>query len=228
MPVYMEESRYRMRINYVFIDYENVQATSLRLLQPDHFKLRVFLGPSNTKLPTELVTAIHRLHDRADYVQLETAGTNALDFHIAYYLGVLSVEDPQAYFHIISRDKGFDPLIKHLRSKGIMVARSEGIEDMPCFNAPSVPLPQKNAAAKPSPGVSTKCSDQVINVVVADLVSRKSSKPRAVKTLKSTIHAKIGKEKPLSEVEEVYKVLRQRGYVKEAGTKVTYALPQLK
>lgn len=122
-----------MRTNYVLIDYENLQVDSLELLQPEHFKLRIFLGPNNTKLPSELAIAAYRLHDRADYIQLETPGKNALDFHLAYYLGRLAFEEPAAYFHIISGDKGFDPLIKHLKGKGISAARSESIEGLPCF-----------------------------------------------------------------------------------------------
>ena len=218
-----------MRVNYVFIDYENVQVTSLRLLQPDHFKLRVFLGPNNTKLPTELVTAIHQLHDRAEYIQMDTPGANALDFHITYYLGVLSAEDPAGYYHIISKDKGFDPLIKHLKSRGVTVVRSESIEQMPCFKqvAPTptqaVPAPAKSPEKK----TVTVRKDDVISLVVADLVARKSSRPRTIKTLKSTIHAKVGKDHALGEIEMIYRTLRQRGYVKEAGEKVSYALPAL-
>ncbi|RIA36192.1 hypothetical protein DFO61_0654 [Ectopseudomonas oleovorans] len=216
-----------MRVNYVFIDYENVQATSLRLLQPDHFKLRVFLGPNNTKLPTELVTAIHRLHDRAEYIQMDTPGANALDFHITYYMGVLSAEDPAGYYHIISKDKGFDPLIKHLKSRGITVIRSESIEQMPCFR-PTAPTPPQPVPAKKTQAQSvTVRKDDVFSLVVADLVARKSSRPRTIKTLKSTIHAKVGKDHALSEIEAIYRTLRQRGYVKEAGEKVSYALPTL-
>ncbi|QSL92494.1 hypothetical protein JWV26_22575 [Ectopseudomonas toyotomiensis] len=218
-----------MRVNYVFIDYENVQVTSLRLLQPDHFKLRVFLGPNNTKLPTELVTAIHQLHDRAEYIQMDTPGANALDFHITYYLGVLSAEDPAGYYHIISKDKGFDPLIKHLKSRGVTVVRSESIEQMPCFKqiAPTPTQTVSAPAKSPEKKTVTVRKDDVISLVVADLVARKSSRPRTIKTLKSTIHAKVGKDHALGEIEVIYRTLRQRGYVKEAGEKVSYALPAL-
>ncbi|MNF75384.1 hypothetical protein D3C84_574480 [compost metagenome] len=119
-----------MRTNYVLIDYENVQVQSLELLQQPHFKIRVFLGPNNTKLPTELAVAIQRFGDRADYIQLDTPGQNALDFHVAYYLGRLAAEDQDAFFHIISRDKGFDPLLKHLKGKSVFAVRSETIEGM--------------------------------------------------------------------------------------------------
>ncbi|MFK4135327.1 PIN domain-containing protein [Pseudomonas luteola] len=217
-----------MRTNYVLIDYENVQAQTLALLQPQHFKLRIFLGPNNTKLPTELVVSVQRLHDRAEYIQLDTPGTNALDFHIAYYLGALSIEDPTAYFHVISRDKGFDPLIKHLKAKGIGVSRSEAVAEMPCFKAP-VPT---SAAIKKEPAKQVNneqkkpVEDSTIKLVIADLVARKASRPRTIKTLMNTIHAKVGKSTAASEIEEIYKTLCQRGYVNESGEKVSYGLPK--
>ncbi|MCO6059244.1 PIN domain-containing protein [Pseudomonas sp. MOB-449] len=223
------QSPSRMRTNYVLIDYENLPVDSLELLQPEHFRLRIFLGPNNTKLPSELAIAVHRLHDRADYIQLETPGKNALDFHIAYYLGRLALKEPTAYFHIISADKGFDPLIKHLKGKGISAARSESIEDLPCFKSPAivsaaVPKPEP---VKPAQVEAKKpLDDATIKLVVADLIARKAAKPRTIKTLLNTIHAKVGKTTAITEIEGIYKVLRQRGYVKESGTKVSYALPQ--
>ena len=122
-----------IRTNYVLIDFENVQVKSIALLEGDHFRVKVFLGPKNTKLPAELVVAVQKLGDKAEYITLETSGSNALDFHIAYYLGILSANESSAYFHVISKDTGFDPLIQHLRSKNIYSCRSVSIEDMPCF-----------------------------------------------------------------------------------------------
>ena len=42
------------------------------------------------------------------------AGAHALDLHIAYYLGWKLTERPQAQCAVLSKDKGFDPLIRHL------------------------------------------------------------------------------------------------------------------
>ena len=49
-----------------------------------------------------------------ELVRLTEPGKNALDFHIAYYLGQLALKEPDAFFHIVSKDTGFDPLIQHL------------------------------------------------------------------------------------------------------------------
>jgi len=122
-----------MRTNYVLVDYENVQPKDIGLLKDGPFKVKVFLGPNQSKVPVTLAAALQPLGDNAEYVLLETAGNNAVDFHIAYYVGVLSSEDPDAYFHIISKDSGFDPLIKHLKGRKIFAQRSTSIADMPYF-----------------------------------------------------------------------------------------------
>ena len=127
-----------MRKNYVLIDYENGPVKSLALLKEEQFQVMIFLGIKNTKLSTEFVLSKevlgeHAIGEHAKYIRLEKAGENALDFHIAYYLGQLVLKDPSGYFHIISGDKGFDSLIAHLKTVGIFSARSESIENMPSF-----------------------------------------------------------------------------------------------
>jgi hypothetical protein len=75
--------------NYVLIDFENVQPQGIGLLKDDGpFKVKVFLGSNLSKIPVLLAAAIQSLGDNTGYIFLETAGINALDFYIAYYIGV--------------------------------------------------------------------------------------------------------------------------------------------
>lgn len=218
-----------MKTNYILIDYENVQVKSLVLLKGEQFRVRVFLGPKNTKLPVELVLAMQELGERAEYIVLETSGSNALDFHIAYYLGVLAATDPAGFFHIISKDTGFDPLIQHLKARKVFCARSPSIEEMPCFinkvATSPVEVNEATCEARSNPTNGRASVNELIKVAVEDLIKRKASKPRTPKTLRSTIHAKCGKELPASDIEAVYEALVKRGYVKVDGQKVTYTLP---
>ncbi len=250
-----------MKTNYVLIDFENVQVKSLALLKDESFRVYVFLGPNNSKLPVDLVIAMQRMGARADYITLETPGNNALDFHIAYYLGVLSKTDAEGAFHIISRDSGFDPLIQHLKGKRIQAARSVSIEALPCLAGVPSPVPMPRTAlpgrtpppapprpparpvhpalpvrplpsVHPAPPKEAKLPvtavppDLVVKAALDDLVKRKASRPRTVKTLLSTIHAKCGKELSEAQVQAVCQALVKRGYVKLEGTRVTYSLPQ--
>ena len=77
------------RPNIVLVDFENVQPKDIGLLKGGPFKVKVFLGPNQSKIPVSLAAALQSLGDSAEYIILEAAGTNALDFHIAYYIGVL-------------------------------------------------------------------------------------------------------------------------------------------
>jgi len=197
-----------MRTNFVLVDFENVQPKDLGLLKDGPFKVKVFLGPNQSKVPVALATGLQALGSNAEYVIVETAGRNALDFHVAYFMGVLSSQDPTAFFHIISKDSGFDPLIKHLKGKNIFAQRSTCVADIPYFKT-----------ALPA------TSDAQIAVVVADLIRRKSSKPRTQKTLLSTLHALFKKELSEQQLAQLFALLRNRGVIKVDGTKVSYELP---
>jgi hypothetical protein len=121
-----------MSASYILIDFENVQPKALEQLKAAaNVHVHVFLGARNTKLPRELVLALQSMGERAKYVTLATSGANALDFVVAYELGVLTMQDREASFHIVSKDKGFDPLVDLLRGRGLRVGRSASIEQLP-------------------------------------------------------------------------------------------------
>jgi PIN domain len=166
--------------------------------------------------------------ERGKYIVLEAHGPNALDFHIAYYLGVLAAADATGIFHIISKYKGFDPLIQQLKGKGVSAARSVSIEAMPCFSQATASTIDVNGASDKgtpkSPAGRVSVVD-MIKLAVDDLIKRKAARPRTPKTLRSTIHARCGKERPAADIDAVYDALVKRGYVKVDGAKVSYALP---
>jgi PIN domain len=197
-----------MRTNFVLVDFENVQPKDLGLLKDGPFIVKLFLGPNQSKISVTLASSLQSLGDSAEYIVLESAGSNALDFHIAYYIGVLSAEDPSAFFHIISKDSGFDPLIKHLKGKKVFAKRSACIADIPYFK-PALPATR----------------DAQIEIVVANLVRRKASKPRTEKTLLRILNELFKKELSEQQLSHLFASLCSRGIVRVDGTKVSYALP---
>ena len=99
-----------MRTNFVLIDSENVKPDYIEKLKQEHFRVIIFVGANLKRLEFPIVNAVQSLGSNGSYVQISNHGPSALDFHIAYYIGRLSAAHPDAYFHIISKDKGFDPL----------------------------------------------------------------------------------------------------------------------
>ena len=197
-----------MRTNYVLIDFENVQPKSLDQLAGDPFKIFVFVGAHQTKLPSKIKTSLTRLGDRAEYIKISRKGRNALDFHIAYYIGQFAAADPSGYFHIISKDTGYDPLIHHLRTKKIFAGRVKAISEIPLLKVLTCKTPAERIA-----------------VILSKLRQLKTKKPGGVETLTSTIVALFQKQLSEKEVSELVQELVKRGYLTISNTKVTYALP---
>ena len=197
-----------MRTNYVLIDYENVQPEAMAVLSKEHFKVIVFVGANQAKVTFEVASALQQMGERAEYIKISGNGSNALDFHIAYYIGLLASNEPEAYFHIVSKDTGFDPLINHLKGKKILACRSKDVTDIPIVKASN-----------------SKSPSEKIAVIIADLKRRGASKPRAVKTLTSTISNMFQKQLSDEELQSLLLELQTKGIISVAGTKVSYELP---
>lgn len=48
-----------------------------------------------------------------------------------YEISRQALADPLGFFHVVSKDKGFDALVKHLHAEKIMAARIERFADIP-------------------------------------------------------------------------------------------------
>lgn len=197
-----------MKTNYVLIDYENVQPEVMAGLCEEHFKVLVFVGENQSKVTFEVASVLQRMGSRAEYIKISGSGKNALDFHIAYYLGQIALREPEAFFHIISKDSGFDPLIQHLKAHKICACRSNDVVEIPILKTATAKTPADRIA-----------------VVIEDLKRRKASKPRALKTLTSTVSAIFQKQLSEQQVDAIVATLEQQGVLSINGTKVSYSLP---
>lgn len=82
----MEINEKKVRTNYIFIDYENVQPSTFSI-PPDYpFKVLLFIGATQTKITIELAASRQELGKNAEYVKITGNGKNALDFHVAFIL----------------------------------------------------------------------------------------------------------------------------------------------
>lgn len=194
-----------MRKNIVLIDFESVQPASLSVLAADHFSLKVFVGATQNKLPFDLVTAMQRMGERAEYIKIAGTGPNALDFHIAYYIGRISCDESDAFFHIISKDTGFDPLIQHLKDQKIFCGRWQSLEEIPAVKATHFKTPNERARA-----------------FLSRLQQPNVTKPRTEKTLRSSVAAHFQKQLTESEVSAVVNALQGLDHLSILAGKVTY------
>ena len=197
-----------MKNNYIMIDMENVVPDNLELLDQEWVKVFLFVGKNQTKLPISMVKAVQRLGSRAQYVEMSGTGHNALDFHIAFYIGRIAATDKDAYFHIISKDTGFDPLIAHLKQEHVFADRVTKIEEIPA-------LIQVRIASKPF--------SERISFAKERLLKPNAPRPRTRKTLTSHIAAMFLKALPDADISNIIDGLFNDGSIRENGKRLVYS-----
>ena len=197
-----------MKNNYIMIDMENVVPDNLELLDQEWVKVFLFVGKNQTKLPISMVKAVQRLGSRAQYVEMSGTGHNALDFHIAFYIGRIAATDKDAYFHIISKDTGFDPLIDHLKQEHVFADRVTKIEEIPA-------LIQVRIVSKPL--------SERISFAKERLLKPNAPRPRTRKTLTSHIAAMFLKALPDADISNIIDGLYNDGSIRENGKRLVYS-----
>lgn len=232
---------------YVLIDFENVQPKALDRLQPGAVRIKVFLGQHQTRLMLELVQALQPFGADAEYIAIQGNGPDAVDFHIAFYIGRLAAAEPGASFTIVSKDKGFDPLVRHLVGIGIQCQRVPEIEGSPVVAKPAakkaakavqkaVPkvaakkAPAKQAAAKqataPAAKAAAPSAAKGTSTRTAEVIARlkKSSKPAKMTTLRSSIKSWFKPALDDKAVDAIVQSLQSTKAIVVDGTRVSYAL----
>jgi hypothetical protein len=201
----MEERR-------LLVDFENVQKIDFSLI-PNDVLVIIFVGNSQKTVPFELVEDAPRLGNRVKWLKVEGNGNNALDFHIAFYLGLYTAKSPKSHYFVLSQDTGFDPLMKHLNKEGICCNR---IENLTKLQKPSAP-PKATIPTKPKPLMtpSELLPDTRYERVLTNLKKSQKNRPRSRTTLVSHISALFGKKLCTEEVQDLMNRLFKEGRVTE-------------
>ena len=119
------------RTNYIFVDFENTQLIDVNLLTGKAAILLLVVGDKQKNLPVLLVKQLLAHADQVEVIEAGCAGKNALDFVLAFHVGQWAKKDPTGHFHIVSKDKGFDALITHLRQFKMHAARYDEFAQIP-------------------------------------------------------------------------------------------------
>lgn len=217
-------------VNHVFVDFENIQEIDLAVIGNKTVHFTLLLGSRQTKLDVALVEKLLHHAATVELVRLASAGKNALDFTLSYYVGRAVVADPTGYFHIISKDAGFDPLIEHLRSKHIRARRHEDFTRL-TFSAaakpPAAHAPVATPVAKPPAKPKSQAADlEAMEARVLEHLRKPTTqRPGTKKKLVSFLIAHLGNKNTEAEALRLIELLVQAGHlVIDDKGKVTYHL----
>lgn len=113
----------------LLVDYENVQQIDFALID-DAYDVMIFVGVAQKNVPIELVAAAQKLGTRVEWCRVDGNGRNALDFFIACHLGRLAERGTSRQCVVLSKDKGFDPLLRHLGKNGLKCRRINSLIEL--------------------------------------------------------------------------------------------------
>ena len=191
-----------MSAKLLLVDFENVQQVDLSRLDDD-FHVIVFVGASQKSVPIELVKILQRLGDRVAWQKVEGNGSNALDFFIACHLGRMLERSPQAQCIVLSKDKGFDPLLRHLSENGLKCRRIGSLREL-----------DPKAASTEEPGYA-----RVVEILGK---SGKKARPRKRKTLSAHIASIFQKKIDQRNIDRIIDILLESKMISESNKVIVY------
>ena len=207
-----------MADSVLLVDYENIGKVDLGAV-PAGVRVPFFFGASQKSVPTGFLKAALKLGERFVQIDIEGQGKNALDFHIAFYLGEYLARSPQSPCVILSRDKGFDPLIKHLVKRGFAVRRANSLAEALGSRAPPAA-----AAPRGQRRPATRSDNAALLAEARHLIegTQKIRRPRKRKGLIAVLHSHFSKKVPERELQGLVDELIARGELSESNGAITY------
>ncbi|MGP8034391.1 MAG: PIN domain-containing protein [Steroidobacteraceae bacterium] len=217
----------------LLVDYENIGKIDLAAI-PDGVRVPFFFGASQRTVPTDFLKAALKLGERFVPIDIEGQGKNALDFHIAFYLGEYLARSPDTACVILSKDKGFDPLIRHLARRGFAVRRANSMTEALSREAPAAaarsPAGGRQGARRERTrrGASSRegasREGRSLREEALELLggTQKARRPRRRKGLIGVLYSHFSRKVPESELQGLVDGLIADGQLSDTSGAITY------
>ena len=229
-----------MSTPYVLVDFENVQP-DLSALAGTPYKVKLFVGAKQQEQRHRysFLKAVMALGGNAELIEITRSGSNAVDMHIAWYIGGLLEREPGARIHVISGDTDFDPLLEFLAARGVNCRRTKSLTDLvgtkPASRAPATRAAKGRAASAPKPPpppvkappapAKAPASDKLSGVLkhLRSMKDKPTTRTRLEKWIDTHFRQHGGAQSPKM-VERTLEDLVRFKYVTLDGAKVGYHL----
>lgn len=201
----------------LLVDFENVHQVDLDQLDENSHVI-IFVGSNQKNIPIELVMSAQKLGQRMQWQRIEGNGSNALDFYIACQLGRVIEKSPGMHCIILSKDKGFDPLLRYLNQNGLKCERIESLS-----KPEPAPVTPTKAATPAKTATPAKVKDANFQRVF-ELLRKTEDKvrPRKHSTLSRHISAIFRNNIAQEDVDEIIGMLLRKKMIYESNDTITY------
>jgi len=186
----------------LLVDYENVQQLDFKILG-EAYDVVIFVGASQKNVPIELVANAQRLGSRVEWRRVDGNGKNALDFHIACELGRVRERTPAVHCTVLSKDQGFDPLLRYLNKNGLKCARINSLLEL-------------------SPKGASKTEPNYTRVVELLGKTVKNARPRTRLTLSKHVSAMFQNKLGQADLSRIIDLLFANKMITETNNRLSY------
>lgn len=190
------------------VDFENVRSEGLfgieNLTTDD--EVFIFYSENAGTLTFDVHQRIINSSANIYYVEVKTGTKNALDFQLVSYLGYMLREKPDIPYRIISKDRGFEVVVKFWQDKGVDLELTQGIEK----TAQKKPVLKSSAQAE----ISAEQSDnQDVREFLLKILEDEAEREFVEKcirelTTKSGINNRIAKKYGTTRAGEIYRLIK--------------------
>jgi hypothetical protein len=204
----------------IFVDFENFANITDDIKKTDA-KIIVLVGMNQAKKSFAFASELLDSVSSVELLKVKGTGKNALDFFIAYYLGIYTSRYKNLKFTICSNDLGYDPLIKHLSENGITIKRLEThkeqivVEEKPKAKTTQKPKKQPNLFEIDED--YKKAFNNIKNIPT-------KSRPKKLKGLEAHIHNLFSKTMPAEKIKKIMNEFKKCKYIEIEDEKIKYNL----
>jgi hypothetical protein len=211
---------------FILVDYENVQpdADTLQVINKQKLKIFIF-AKRKDKLSFDRAKILQPLGNKVEYILTKATGNNALDFHIAFQLGVLAQKSPGSQVYVVSKDTGYDSLISFVNeTKRLNIKRHANL-----VNIPGIKIERaKEAVLEQEITAETLALDTLeykMNKAKKNLSKSGNARPRTVSTLIRSLNVMFNHGITEQETQAILEEMQREGFINVAEDgKVTYIL----
>jgi hypothetical protein len=203
----------------IFIDFENLQKIDINKIDTKT-KIIVMVGLDQENKAIEFISKIIKKVSSIEVIKINGRGKNAMDFFIAFYLGKYYTDIKDSKIIISSKDKGYDPLIKHLDGYGMSIEKIN-VDNIVEIIEPKI-KETKTHIKKQDNKKNEDENNTIISYLQKQTKSQKSKRPQKLVTLENYLYTHFAQKISMEKIKKSINFMKENNYINILNNKIKY------